>query len=176
MANPYKALFGLKRHEHLLKVPRQYANPLDPRHDDPDAALIMGRSSARSPDNIRALLDYHAVEKVEHLLPLLPDQRHHPHPLRRIQAFLRRMAGASPYNPDLRRERRLREHGYFSRPDIHDRLTLVLNYQRDSRGGEANGQAEDTQEEDDPDDAQEAPLGLRSTKEPEIIRLFKECL
>ncbi len=124
----HKNMFGRALHQHLLRVPRQYANEHSPTYDR-DAALIMGRSSARSPENVQALLKAYQVERVEELLELLPDQRHQLHPLRRLRAMLRRMAGASPYNPDLSRERRLKALGYFSRPEIHERIAQVKQYQ-----------------------------------------------
>ena len=121
----YKALYGLKRHERMLKVPRQYANRIDPAQIDLDTALIMGRSSARSPENVRALMKLHGVDRPHELIGLLPDQRYRANPVRRFLSLLRALTGALPYNPDARRYRLLKAKGYFSRPDLHARIDRI---------------------------------------------------
>lgn len=125
----YKSLYALKRHERLLRVPRQYANLIDPASVGEDDALIMGRSSARSPENVQRLMKLYGVRNVDRLIDLLPDQRYRRNPYRRFMAFLRALTRSLPYNPDMRRLRILRQKGYLSRPDLHARIERIRNFE-----------------------------------------------
>lgn len=131
MPKLYKALWGLKRYEKLLKVPRQYANRLEATAVDEDAALVMARSAARSPENVRALMKAHGVNSVVELLKHLPDQRYKARPLRRILARLRAINGELAHNPDVSRYNKLAAKGLFSRPDLHARIDRIKEFRRE---------------------------------------------
>ncbi|MBI5671274.1 MAG: hypothetical protein HZC41_25030 [Chloroflexi bacterium] len=120
-------LFKMRRYEHLLRVPRQYANPVNVVDDD--AALIMARSAARSPENVKALMAHYQVQKVEDLLDLLPDMRHRRNIARRLLSVMRAATGALPYNPDKRRNRLLYRK-FFTRPDVHARIANAREFDR----------------------------------------------
>lgn len=120
-------LFKLRRYERLLRVPRQYANSCPGVIDD-DSALILGRSAARCPENVKQLMAHYKVQKVEDLLDLLPDQRYRRHVTRRLVSLLRAATGALPYNPDSRRNRLLYRR-YFTRPEIHARVMRASEFE-----------------------------------------------
>ena len=124
-----KYMYGKRRYEQLLKVPRQYANHIDPADVDFDSVIVMARSNARSPDNVRALMREYNVNSVDELLKHLPDQRYFRRPRSRLISMLRNFFGYSPYNPDLQRKRRLRRIGFFDRPDIHERIARVKDFE-----------------------------------------------
>lgn len=125
----YVSLLRLRTYEKLLKVPRQYANRVHLAEVDPDSALVMGRSAARSPANVKRLMKLYNVKTVEELLPYLPDYRYKRRPFARFVNLLRQFSGALPYNPDVSRYRMLQKRGYFSRPDIQERRAKVREYE-----------------------------------------------
>lgn len=127
----YKALFGLRRFEKLLRPPRMYSNPRDPHRIDFDTALIAGRSAARSPENVQQLMKLHDVASVDALVPLLPDRRYRRHPLRRLRSILRAIGGGSIYNPDNRLRRQLRRAGHYTHRDIRARIHAIEEFERE---------------------------------------------
>lgn len=125
----YKALFGLRRFEKLLRPPRMYSNPRDPRRIDFDTALIAGRSAARSPENVQQLMKQHSAASVDELAAVLPDRRYHRRPLRRLRSILRAIGGGSIYNPDNALRRQLRRAGFYTHRDIKSRIQAIEDFE-----------------------------------------------
>lgn len=120
--------WGLRYFERLLKVPRQYANVVDdPRDVDRESAIIMARSYARSPENAQQLMAAHEATSALDLVNALPDNTYRPNPRRQLVSMLRRITGASYYNPDTSRRRQLVRSGYFAPEKIKRRVARALD-------------------------------------------------
>lgn len=93
-----KMLFGLSAKEHLDIAPRMYSNEYD-RHVSSDVAKVFARSSARSPENVKALMKSYQVNTIDELLDVLPSRQRRVNTRQRIRFWMAHNFGLLNYDP-----------------------------------------------------------------------------
>lgn len=99
-----KMLFYLTLKERLPRVPRIYANKIDPAEIDDDIARVMIYSQARDRRGVEILKSKYKVETVDELLALLPPNnlRNRAEWRMRLRRWLARLMGYTLYEPVVR--------------------------------------------------------------------------
>lgn len=98
----YRLLFGLKTREKLPRLPRHLANEFDHRLVDQAEAQILARTAARDRRGIERLMARHGVETAEELAALIPYQKPKADWRKRLDGWLQRLAGETPYETVVR--------------------------------------------------------------------------
>jgi len=123
-------LFGRILRQHLRRPPRRMIKqPFELHEITDDDTRIFSSVHARSPANVRALMKRHKARDAGELMPHLPDNHYHVHPLDRLVDLLMRAFGERIYDTavsgltkDLKRARRLPKDGILgkSKGKSHD--------------------------------------------------------